>query len=104
MAFNYYLIIRILGFIIGVLLVYYSYRLFKALNNKEFALSMVFSHKELAANLFLVLVFAAISIFITGVLFVITSSSVVVDVFLDVNALIFLIFAYSMYKLMNGAW
>jgi hypothetical protein len=55
--------------IIGILLFISAYRLFKTLENKEIALSMVFLHKDQIINLFGLLILAGSLTFLTGLVY-----------------------------------
>jgi hypothetical protein len=99
----FYLIIqRLIGTIIGVALVYSAFKLFTVLKNKEIALSMVFLNKKRIINLFGLLVIGAFSIFLTGLDYVFFGNSISVEILLDLNALILLIFTFSLQKVMRG--
>jgi len=93
---------RMLGFILALILVYYAFALFKTLENKEIAISMVFLHKKQAINLFGLLVVAAVFIFLTGFYFIIASGGLIDDVLLDLDAFTLLLFTYLMNRLMKG--
>jgi hypothetical protein len=98
-----YLVIqRVLGFIVGVLLLYSAFRLLNVLKNKEIALSMVFLHKKRVINLFGLLVIAALFTFLTGFVFVFSGNSIIVEILLDLNAFALLIFTFSLQKIMRG--
>ena len=98
-----YLILqRLIGVIIGILLFISAFRLFKTLENKEIALSMVFLHKDQIINLFGLLVLAGSFIFLTGLVYVFFGNSISVEILLDLNALTLLIFTFSLQKLMKG--
>ncbi len=98
-----YLIIqRLLGVLIGILLFISAFRLLKTLENKEIALSMVFLHKNKIIELCGLLVLAGSFIFLTGFVYVFFGNSIVVEILLDLNALILLIFTFSLQKLMMG--
>lgn len=99
---NYLVIIRLFGFIVGLMLFYYAFRLFNALKSKEIALSMVFLHKDRIINLFGLLVLASLLTFIVGIFFVMDVSPLVVEPILDLNALALLIFTFLLQKLMGG--
>ena len=95
----YLFIQRLFGAIIGIFLFISVYRLFKTLENKEIALSMVFLQKNRIINLFGVLVIAGLLTFLTGVFF---GNSIIVEILLDLNALTLLIFTFLLQKLMKG--
>ena len=98
-----YLILqRLIGVIIGILLFISAFRLFKTLENKEIALSMVFLHKDQIINLFGLLILAGSFIFLTGLVYVFFGNSISVEILLDLNALTLLIFTFSLQKLMKG--
>ena len=98
----YLFIQRLIGAILGLALVYSAFMLIKVLKNKEFALSMVFLNKNRIINLFGLLVIATFSIFLTGLDDVFFGNSISVEILLDLNALILLIFTFSIQKLMKG--
>jgi len=98
----YLFIQRLIGAIIGIFLFISVYRLFKTLENKEIALSMVFLQKNRIINLFGVLIIAGLLTFLTGVVFVFFGNSIIVEVLLDLNALTLLIFTFLLQKLMKG--
>ncbi len=98
----YLFIQRLIGAILGLALVYSAFMLIKVLKNKEFALSMVFLNKNRIINLFGLLVIATFSIFLTGLDYVFFGNSITVEILLDLNALILLIFTFSIQKLMKG--
>lgn len=96
-------IVRLLGFIIGLLLFFSAFRLINALKDKEIAASMIFLHKKRAMNLFGLLVVAAFFIFLTGIDFVIQGGEGLIDdVLLDLDAFTLLIFTFFMNRLMRG--
>ena len=99
---TYLIIQRLLGVLIGILLFISAFRLFKTLENKEIALSMVFLHKDQILNLFGLLVLAGLLIFLTGLVYVFFGNSISVEILLDLNALTLLIFTFSLQKLMKG--
>ena len=90
----YLFIQRLLGAIIGIFLSISVYRLFKSLENKEIALSMVFLQKDRIINLFGVLIIAGSLTFLTGIVFVFYGNSIVVEILLDLNAFTLLIFTF----------
>jgi hypothetical protein len=98
----YLFIQRLIGAIIGIFLFISVYRLFKTLENKEIALSMVFLQKNRIINLFGVLIIAGLLTFLTGLVFVFFGNSIIVEVLLDLNALTLLIFTFQLQKLMKG--
>lgn len=98
----YLFIQRLFGAIIGIFLFISVYRLFKTLENKEIALSMVFLQKNRIINLFGVLIVAGLLTFLTGVVFVFFGNSIIVEILLDLNALTLLIFTFLLQKLMKG--
>ncbi len=96
------LIERILGFILALLLLYYVYNLFSVLKNKETALSMVFLHTEKISSIFGILVLSSMFTVITGVLYVQGSGLLLVEVSLNTNVFLLLIFTYYLQKIMKG--
>jgi hypothetical protein len=102
MDLTYLFIERILGLILGLLLFYSALKLLKALENKEIALSMVFLHKKRITNLFGLLVIYALLTFLTGLVFVFMGNSIIVEILLNLNALVLLIFTFLLQKLMRG--
>lgn len=96
------LTVRLFGIIIGLLLFYYAFRLFRTLENKELAISMIFLHKKRAINLFGLLVVAAIFIFLTGIDFIVEGGGLDNDILLDLDALTLLVFTFLLNKLMKG--
>ena len=99
---TYLIIQRLIGVIIGILLFYSAFRLFKALQNKEIALSMVFLNNKRIINLFGLLVIAAFLTFLTGLDYVFFGNSISVEILLDLNAFTLLIFTFLLQKLMRG--
>lgn len=99
---SYIFVERLIGFLIGIMLVYSAYKLFKVLENKEIAISMVFLHKKRVINLFGLLVLASILIFISGLSFVILGNGILVEILLDLDGLILLIFTFLLQRLMSG--
>lgn len=99
---NYLFIIRLLGFIVGVLLFYFALRLLNTLKSKEIAISMVFLHKKRIIILFGLLIIASSLAFISGILFVMDVSPIIVESILDFFALTLLIFTVLLQKLMKG--
>lgn len=99
---NYLIIIRILGFIVGLILVYSAFKLFKTLQSKEIALSMLFLHKKRIIYLFGFLVIASILTFTAGLLFVIDVTPLIVESLLGLNALVLLIFTALLQRIMRG--
>lgn len=93
---------RVLGLLLGVLLFYFAFRLINELKNKETALSMVFLHKKRIIKLFGLLVIAALFTFLAGLVFVFYGSNDITEILVDLNALILLIFTFSLQKLMRG--
>ncbi|PKL66435.1 MAG: hypothetical protein CVV28_10550 [Methanobacteriales archaeon HGW-Methanobacteriales-1] len=93
---------RIVGFILALLLLYSVYNLFNVLKNKETALSMVFLHTERISTLFGILVLSSMFTVITGVLYAQGSVPLLVEVSLNINVLLLLIFTYFLQKLMKG--
>ncbi len=93
---------RILGFILALLLLYYVYNLFSVLKNKETALSMVFLHTDKISSLFGILVLSSIFTVITGVLYAQGSGPLWVEVSLNTNVFLLLIFTYYLQKIMKG--
>ena len=67
---TYLIIQRLLGVLIGILLFISAFRLFKTLEDKEIALSMVFLHRNQIINLFGLLILAGSFIFLTGLVYV----------------------------------
>lgn len=102
MELTYLLVQRFIGLIIGILLVYSSIKLLNELQNKEYAISMVFLHKKRIINLFGLFVVAAFLIFLSGYIFVFFGDSIFVEISLDLTALILLIFTFSLQRLMRG--
>lgn len=102
MESSYFIIERLFGLIVGILLVYSALKLLNELKNKEFAISMVFLHKKRIINLFGLLVIAAFFTFLTGITFVIFGNSLFVEVSLNLTALTLLIFTFSLQRLMSG--
>lgn len=98
----YLFIQRFLGAIIGIFLFISVYRLFKSLENKEIALSMVFLQKNRIINLFGVLIIAGSLTFLTGIVFVFYGNSIIVEILLDLNAFTLLIFTFLLQKLLKG--
>ncbi len=98
----YLFIQRFLGAVIGIILYFSAYWLFKELENKELAISMVFLHKTKIINLFRLLIIAGLFTFLTGVVFVFFGNSIIVEILLDLNALTLFIFTFSLQKLMKG--
>ncbi len=98
----YLFIQRLIGAIIGIFLFISVYRLFKSLENKEIALSMVFLQKNRIINLFIVLIIAGLLTFLTGLVFVFFGNSIIVEILLDLNALTLLTFTFLLQKLMRG--
>lgn len=99
---NYLFIIRLLGFISGVLLFYFALRLLNTLKNKEIAISMVFLHKKRIIKLFGLLIIASSLAFIAGILFVMDVSPIIVESVLDLFALTLLVFTVLLQNLMKG--
>jgi len=96
-------IVRLLGFIIGLLLFFSAFRLINTLSHKEIAASMIFLHKNRAINLFGLLIVATFFIFLTGIDFVIQGGEGLIDdVLLDIDAFTLLIFTFFMNRLMRG--
>jgi len=93
---------RILGFIFGVLLFYSALRLISGLKNKEIAVSMVFLQKKRITNLFGLVAIAAFFGLLSGSYYVLVANNVIVEIFLDLDALGLLIFTFSLQKLMRG--
>jgi hypothetical protein len=93
---------RILGFIFGVLLFYFALRLLNELKNKEIAVSMVFLQKKRITNLFGLVAIAALFGLLSGFYYTLVANNIVVEIFLDLDALGLLIFTYSLQKLMRG--
>ena len=93
---------RLIGVILGILLFYSAFKLLKALQNKEVALSMVFLNQKRIINLFGLLVIAAFFTFLTGLDYVFLGNSISVEILLDLNALTLLIFTFLLQKLMSG--
>lgn len=93
---------RIVGFILALLLLYSVYNLFNVLKNKETALSMVFLHTERISTLFAILVLSSMFTVITGVLYAQGSVPLLVEVSLNTNVFLLLIFTYFLQKLMKG--
>jgi hypothetical protein len=102
MDLTYLFLQRLFGFIIGLLLFFAALKLLNALKNKEMAISMVFLHKERVINLFGLLVISTLITFITGLVYVFMGNSILVELLLDLNALILLIFTFFLQKLMRG--
>ena len=98
----YFVVERLLGVVLGVVLFYSAFKLINALKNKEIALSMVFLHQKRIINLFGVLVVAAFFTMLTGIVFVFLGNSIVVEILLDLNAFFFLIFTFYLQKTMRG--
>jgi hypothetical protein len=98
----YVFIQRILGALLGLLLFYSALKLIKVLRNKEIAVSMVFLQKNKIINLFGLLVVSGFLIFITGLYFTLIGNSIVVEILLDLTALILLIFTLYLQKIMGG--
>jgi hypothetical protein len=98
-----YLIIqRLIGVILGILLLVVSFKLFYGLKNKDVALSMIFLHEERIINLFRVLILSGIFTVLTGIVYVFFGNSIIVEILLDLNALTLLIFTFSFQKVMGG--
>jgi hypothetical protein len=98
-----YLIIqRIIGLFLGILLFYSAFKLFNELKNKEIALSMVFLHQQMIIKLFGLLIVAAFFTMLTGIIFVFLGNSILVEILLDLNALVLLIFTFLLQRLMKG--
>jgi hypothetical protein len=93
---------RLFGFIVGLLLFYVTFKLLNALKNKEIALSMVFLHKKRIINLFGLIVISGFITFVTGLIYVFMGNSILVELLLDLNALVLLIFTFFLQKLMRG--
>jgi hypothetical protein len=93
---------RLFGFLIGLILFYTAYKLLNVLKNKEIAISMVFLHKERVINLFGILVASTLITFITGLVYVFMGNSIIVELLLNLNAVILLIFTFFLQKLMGG--
>ncbi|NYB52887.1 MAG: hypothetical protein HVN35_10075 [Methanobacteriaceae archaeon] len=93
---------RGVGFTLGLLLFYTTLKLLNALKNKEIAMSMVFLHKKRVINLFGLLVMSTLITFITGLVYVFLGNSIIVELLLDLNALILLMFTFFLQKLMRG--
>jgi hypothetical protein len=92
----------VLGFIVGVLLLYSAFRLLNVLKNKEIALSMVFLHKKRVINLFGLVAIATLFGLLSGFYYTLVANNIVVEILLDLDALFLLIFTYSLQKLMRG--
>jgi len=100
---QWYLIIqRLLGVLIGIILFISAYKLLRTLENKEIDLSMVFLHKDLIVDLCGLLILAGSFVFLTGFVYVFFGNSIIVEILLDLNALILLIFTFSLQQLMKG--
>ncbi len=93
---------RVLGLIVAVLLFYSAIRLISVLKNKEIALAMVFLHKKRIINLFGLLVIAAFFTFLTGFVFVFLGNGIIPEILVNLNALVLLIFAFLLQRLMRG--
>jgi hypothetical protein len=93
---------RLFGFIVGLLLFYTALKLLNELKNKEIAISMVFLHKKRAINLFGLLVISGLISILTGLFFVFMGNNITVELLLDLNAIVLLIFTYSLQKIMKG--
>lgn len=102
MDLTYLFIERLFGFLIGLLLFYSAYKLFNVLKNKEIAISMVFLHKKRVINLFGLLVISGLLSFITGLVFVFIGNSIFVELLLNLNAVVMLIFVTFLQKIMKG--
>ncbi len=93
---------RLFGFLIGVLLFYAALRLLNELKNKEIAISMVFLHKKRVINLFACLVVSGFLTFLTGLIYVFIGNSIFVELLLNLNASVMIIFVIFLQKLMKG--
>lgn len=93
---------RLFGFTLGLLLFYATFKLLKSLKNKEIALSMVFLHEKRIIKLFGLIVISGFLTFITGFIYATIGNSVLIELLLDLNALIMLIFIFFLQKLMRG--
>ncbi|MDP2835859.1 MAG: hypothetical protein Q8N97_02645 [Methanobacteriaceae archaeon] len=85
----------------ALLLLYSLYNLFNVLKNKETALSMVFLHNKRISTLFGILVLSSMFTVITGVLYAQGSVPLLVEVSLNINVALLLIFTYFLQKLMK---
>jgi hypothetical protein len=103
MDLTYLFLQRLFGFIIGLLLFFAALKLLNALKNKEIAISMVFLHKRRVINLFGLVVISSILTFITGMVYVFMGNGINVEILLDSNAFVLLIFTFFLQKLMRGA-
>jgi hypothetical protein len=79
-----------------------TFKLLKALKNKEIALSMVFLHEKRIINLFGLTVISALLTFFTGLSYVFLGNSVFIELLLDLNALVMLLFIFFLQKIMRG--
>jgi hypothetical protein len=98
---------RLIGFLLGLLLFFVALKLLNELKNKEIAISMVFLNKKRIINLFGLVVIATLIIFLTGLVYVFMGNGIIVEILLDLAALILLIFTYSLQNIMkggNGQW
>ncbi|HOI39646.1 MAG TPA: hypothetical protein PL168_02855 [Methanobacterium sp.] len=101
MDLTYIFVQRLFGFILGLLLFYMTFKLLKALKNKEIALSMVFLHEKRIINLFGLTVISGLLTFFTGLSYVFLGNSVFIELLLDLNALVMLLFTFFLQKLMR---
>lgn len=95
------LIERIIGFILAILLLYSVYNLFNVLKNEETSLSMIFLNKNKISGLFGILVLSSIFTVLTGVLYAEGSVPLLVEVSLNINVFLLLVFTYLLQKLMQ---
>lgn len=102
MDLTYLFVQRLFGFIVGLLLFYTALKLLNELKNKEIAISMVFLHKKRVINLFGLLVISGLISILTGLFFVFAGNNITVELLLDLNAIVLLIFTYSLQKIMKG--
>ena len=93
---------RLFGFFLGVFLVYSTLKLLNELKNKEIAISMVFLHKKRVINLFGLLVISGFITWITALFFVFIGNNIFVELLLNLNAVVLLIFVYFLQKIMKG--
>ncbi len=103
MELNYLFIQRLFGFLIGLVLVYATFKLLNELRNKEIAISMVFLNKKRVINLFGLLVISGFITLITGLVFVLIGNNIFVELLLNLNAIVLLIFVTFLQKIMRGS-
>jgi hypothetical protein len=93
--------LHLFGFIIAILLIYFSVLLIRSLDSEDFVVSMIFLHEKKIKSIFLVLLMGSIIFFLGHFYNEFFSNPVFINIVGLIYSLTLLYFVYGLQKILN---